>query len=325
MLLQPRTISLGPPPWSGEELERAVLVNLNAVQSALQNHAGRGVAERLTSVTSALRLFNKTGITILGQIERFHHEAHHNNLFRRNRRDDRQRFEEELQEQLYVFAACSMTLVDQARSLTDKFHVPGYRERVTSTFSDSPRHRFIQELRVDMIHVTLHEPSWQLTSGADDNRKTRFLIHPEQLRRAGEYHALAKQFVANNPGGIDVASLVLVYSEEVNALHTWLRGAVEAAASEILADLRRCRRIVAAVGSRTWWRLILSQVVIQGGRDPYAYLDQYLSPEEMWQVQSLPHRSKLQVDRIVELVDDESACNAELRELVYKAFGVRGT
>lgn len=322
MLNQPPPIELGPPPWSDEDLERAVFINYSAVQQALQQHPARGIAERLDSLSSVLRLFNKTGEEILRQIERFHHEAHKNNLLRRNRRHDRQRLEEELQEQLYVFAACSMTLVDQARALTDKVHVPGYRERITSSFSESPRHRFVQELRVDMVHVTLHEPSWQLTSGRDEDRTTRFLIHPDQLRRADEYHAAARQFVADNPRGIDVALLVSRYSEEANALHSWLRGAVESTANDILSDLRRSRRIVGVAGSRTWWRLILSQVVIQGKLDPYAYLDQCLTPDEIQQVLSLPHRSKVQVDRIVYLVDEEGACDVELRELVYRAFGV---
>lgn len=322
MLFQPHPINLGPPPWSEEELERAALLNHSAVQISLKGHPGREVHERLESLASVLRFFNKTVASILSAIDRFHYEAHENNLFRRNRRHDREQLEEELQEQLYVFAACSMTLVDQSRSLTDKISVPNYRERITSSFSDSPRHRFVQELRIDMIHVTLHEPNWQLTSGTSEERTTRFLLHPGQLKRVGEYHAMAKQYVSNHPKGIDVGLLVLQYSEEVNSLHVLLRDGVESTAHDILADYRRCQRTVRAAASRPLWRLILSQVVIQAKRDPYAYLDQYLTADEIREVLSLPHRSQLQVDRIVELVDDEGFCDAELRELVYRAFNV---
>lgn len=322
MLFQPSPIDFGPPPWTEEKLERALFVNQSAVQLSLKELPRRDIHERLESLTSVLRLFNKTVASILSAIDRFHYEAHENNLFRRNRRHDREQLEEELQEQLYVFAACSMTLVDQSRALTDKIHVPGYRERITSGFADSPRHRFVQELRVDMIHVTLHEPNWQLTSGRSEERTTRFLLHQNQLQRVDKYSAMAKQYVSDHPKGIDVGLLVSQYRDEVNSLHAWLRNEVESVAQDMLTDYRRCQRIVRAAGSRSWWRLILSQVVIQANRDPYAYLDQYLTPDEMREVLSLPHRSKLQVDRIVELVDDEGACDAELRDLVYRAFKV---
>jgi hypothetical protein len=322
MLYQPPQVTLGLPPWSEEDLERAALINYGATQKSLKQHPARDISERLVSLASVLRLFNKTGEAILQLIEQFHHEAHNNNLFRRNRRQDRQRLEDELQEQLYVFAASSMTLVDQSRALTSKIHVQGYRERITSDFSDNPQHRFVQELRVDMIHIQLHVPGWQLTSGREEDRTTRFLIHQSQLRRVDEYHAKARKFVADNPAGINVALLVSTYSEKVNDFHVWLSGAVESVAFDNLIDLRRCQRIVDAVGSRMFWQFILSQFFIQGKKDPYAYLDQYLTLVEMQQVQSLPHRSRLQIDRIIELIDDKGACNVELRELVYRAFNV---
>lgn len=324
MLYQPPQVKLGIPPWSDEDLVRAAMINYGTTQQALQQHPARDISERLASLVSLLRLFNKAGGAILQLIEKFHHEAHNNNLFRRNRRHERQRLEDELQEQLYVFAASSMSLVDLTRALSSKIYIQGYHERTTSDFSDNPQHRFIQELRVDMIHVQLHEPGWQLTSGREEGRTTRFLIHPSQLRRADEYHAMAKKFIADNPAGINVALLVSQYSDKVNNFHLWLSGAVETVASDKLNDLRRSCKIVEAVGSRMLWQLMFSQFVIQGKRDPYAYLDQYLTLEEMQQVQFLPHRSKQQVDRIIELIDDNGACNTELRELIYKAFNVVG-
>jgi hypothetical protein len=323
MLFQPPPINLGPPPWSEEELKRAVFLNFSAVELTLQNHPGREVIERLESLSSVLRLFNKSAVSILHSIDRFHYEAHKNNLFRRNRRHVREQLEEELQEQLYVFAACSMTLVDQTRTLTDKINVPNYRERITPGFSDNPRHRFVQELRVDMIHITLHEPNWQLTSGGSEEQTTRFLLHPSQLKRVNEYHAMAKQYVSDHPKGIDVGLLVSQYKEEVNSLHEWLRNGVESAAHDILTDYRRSKRIVRAISSKSFWQLILSQMVIQSNRDPYTYLDRFLTPDEMGEVLSLPHQSKIQVDRIVELIDDYGACDIELLELVYRAFNVK--
>lgn len=320
MFPPPPSVDLGLPPWTDDALERAVFLDSGAVQRALASHPGREIHDRLESLASVLRLFQKTAEELLVTIGRFHTEAHENYLLHRSRRNDLQHIEEEIQENLYVFAAYAMTLVDQSRTLSEKVHVPGYCDRVTTGFSESPRHRFIQELRVDMIHVTLHEPSWQVTWGRDKERTTSFLLQASQLTRLEAYHSLAKKYVDEHPNGIDVGRMVSEYTAEVCELHTWFREAVEAEAQPILLDFRRSQRTVRAVSSRCWWRLILLQVVIQGKRDPYAYLDQYLTPEELREVLSLPHRSKAQVDRIVELVDGDGACNDELREIVYRAF-----
>ena len=54
------------------------------------------------------------------------------------------------------------------------------------------------------------------------------------------------------------------------------------------------------------------------------YLDRYLTEGELAQVMALPPRSVQQVDRVIDIVDEYGACDSELRELVYRAFGVSG-
>lgn len=53
-----------------------------------------------------------------------------------------------------------------------------------------------------------------------------------------------------------------------------------------------------------------------------AYLDQYLTEDELREGLRMPPRSKAEVDCIVELIDEHGACDAELRNLVYEAFSV---
>lgn len=89
-----------------------------------------------------------------------------------------------------------------------------------------------------------------------------------------------------------------------------------------MADYRRCSKRIKGVSSRTWWNVIFQQMVLPAKRDPYQYLDQYLTVEELSEIERLPHKSKAQVDRIIELVDEYDACDTELRQVVYKAFGV---
>lgn len=172
-----------------------------------------------------------------------------------------------------------------------------------------------------MIHLTLHRPGWQITSSREEGSVSRFMLWPSQLSRANDYNVEARQFLLTHPDGIDLGKLVSEYSQEVHAFHKWLEGAVDAQAGQLIADYRRCARKVRSVGARAWWNIILQQVVIAGKKDPYAYLDQYLTAEELADVFALPMRSRQQIDRIIEIVDDNCACDDALRKIVYQAFG----
>jgi hypothetical protein len=72
--------------------------------------------------------------------------------------------------------------------------------------------------------------------------------------------------------------------------------------------------------SRSEWNAFFRQVVLQSKLDPYQYLDQFLTSEELNEVNQLPFKSKLQVDRIISLMDEYDACDNELRAVVYEAF-----
>jgi hypothetical protein len=321
---EPLPVLMGPPPWSTEDIEYVTFRNLKHVQARLRDHPGRPIKEQLDSIRSVLRLFNKSANVFLANIERFHVEAHTNNLFGRTRRDERRALEEELQEGLYVFTSCAMTLADQTRTLSRLANIPGYTDRKDAAFANNPLHRFIQELRVDVVHVTFHDLSWRLVAGDPNDRSTTFLLHSSQLNRAKDYKPLAKQYVSHNPKGVDLGLLVRNYRDQVNEFHEWLRTALDASIGERIQDYERSARIMRAIGSRTWWSLIMSQVVIQRKLDPFDYLDQYLTAADLAEILALPHRSKQQVDRVIKLVDEYGACNDELRVMVYQAFGVVG-
>lgn len=312
---------LGPLPWGNEQLEAKVWSDGPTVQEWVKEHPGFEFEERLESLQAMLRIFESSGSRFQEQLKRFHMETAEGGLLRRNRRHDLAALKEQVQELLYLFTSSAMTLVDQSRALSKKVALPGYEERKNKDFVGDPQHRFIQELRVDLVHVALHQPSWQITSGRDEERESKFMIHAKGLRRAPSYNKHAKSFLIQNPKGIDLGHLVESYTQKVLSFHAWFRDQVESVVGDQMDDYRRCCRCVRAVSSRCWWNILLKQVVIAGARDPYDYLGEYLTDEEMREVCSMPSRSRAQIDRIVELVDEEGACNEELRKVVYEAFG----
>ena len=317
-----KPFSLGPLPWSDDVLVRAVYEDFRKAEAFVKEHPGYDINERLDSLRAVLRIFNKAALGFASGLEQFFEQSRGGHLFRRNRRADLEAFEEQFRELLYVFSAAAMTLVDQSRTFSKNVPIDGYEGRVSGAFRSNPRHAFVQELRVDLIHVTLHQPGWQLTSGRNEQPTAKFMLWPSQLIRVGNYRALAKQFVRENPNGIDLGLLVSEYAGQVQEFHAWLHAQVEASVGDQVRDYQRCHRRIKAVSARFMWNLILKQVLIGGNRDPYKFLDQYLTADELADVESLPSRSAPQVDRIIALVDELGACDDELRATAYRAFGV---
>jgi hypothetical protein len=314
--------ALGPLPWSDETLDAAVWKGFEEAMRSLDEHPGRDLADRSTSLLAVLRILQKAATSLHELLAQFHREAHGGRLFQRNRASDLAGYEERFQELLYLFASSAMTLADQSRALNGKVELPGYGSKVAS-FAESPRHRFVQELRNDLIHVTLHKPGWQLTSSRNQELTSKFMLWPHQLTRSNEYHSRAREYLLNHPKGIDLGVLVHEYTRDVTELQSWLQDALEKEAGSVIADYKRCVKRIRAVSARCWWNVLFQQLVLPAKRDPYEYLDRYLTPDELDEINSLPFKSKLQVDRIIQLVDEYGACDEALRALVYKAFQVR--
>jgi hypothetical protein len=313
--------SLGPLPWSNETLERAYFRGFAEAYEAIRQHPGYELHRRVQSLQSALRLFCKWCSHFLDELEKFHIEAHEGKTLEKRHALDLKGFEDSFQEALYIVASTAMTLVDQSRGIKNHLDQTEYQSRA-ELFANDPAHRLIQELRNDVIHVSLHKPNWRRSYKEDGNSSTEMILLPHQLSRSSEWHQLARKYLQAQPDGIAIGQLIKEYQVKVNAFHEWLHTALQASVGNTIADYLRCERHLKTIGSRSMWRLMLLQVVIPQKRDPYSYLDRYLTPEELAEVSRLPSRSKTQVDRIIELVDEYGACDEELRGLVYQAFQV---
>ncbi|SHL17044.1 hypothetical protein SAMN05216428_101321 [Nitrosospira sp. Nsp11] len=214
-----------------------------------------------------------------------------------------------------------MTLVDQSRALSKKITISGYSARISADFEKNGSHKFIQELRNDVVHITLHKPNWHISTEKDGTRITKFLLYPHQLARAEKYNLYAKNYLQKNPNGINLGALFAEYQTLVNGFQEWLQKAISSVVGTEISDYLRCRLYVNRLGARPAWNLILCQVVA-GAKNPYNYLDQFLTEKEMVEVLALPHQSAAQVDLIIRIIDEYGACDDELRSLVYKAFNI---
>lgn len=315
-----KTYTLGPLPWSEETLRKAYFKSFTEARTAIKEHPGFIAHCDLDVLQLSLGIFCDSVTELLHAIDSFHNDANSPAFWRRPARQQFRRRELAVQKGVFAAATSALALVDHSRVVSRKVPIPGYQERVGQLFANSEEHQFIQSLRVNISHVRMIEADWQrVHSGAGEH--THFLLRQETLLTCNEWDDLARAFIDRHPDGIDVEVLFKGYRDRVDNFHKWFHCEVARLSEPALSEYRECERTLNRFGARSLWKIILEQV--RAGRiDPYQYLDRYLTKTELQGVLALPMRSREQVDRIIELIDEHGACDEELRQKIYTAFDV---
>ena len=111
------------------------------------------------------------------------------------------------------------------------------------------------------------------------------------------------------------------YAERVNTFYAWVERAYDAHLPSEVSDYRRVWQAHRTAHARAWWNIALKQLV-NPDTDPFAHLDKFLPLADVAEILALPRNSRDQADRAIALIDEEGACDSELRVLVYKLFRV---
>jgi hypothetical protein len=308
-------------PWTREQIISSTFQDLVRTQQTIDSLPGGKIFSKLDSLYLSLRVFLDATYDLLSSINLFKSESERSDFWNRPRRMDFERLEVRIQRGVFSATMAAMALVDHTRKFSNDFPVEHYQERVNENFAENPLHKFIQCLRNFTTHVRIAKSNW-VTIRDKEGRSVFFLFSTTDLNKWDGWDALSRTYIESNPEGINVEQLFQDYSKKVKSFHDWFRSRVWERNSEILREYLACKKTYNAVNAGSMWRLLLKQAFPRKKIDPYMYLDNYLSHNEIEEILSLPFQSKSQVDRIIELVDEYGCCDEELRNAAYTLFGV---
>jgi len=314
---------LGPLPWNTEVLRKAYFRSSFNIRKAIQTHPGYRAHADLLNLRLSLDIFKDSVADIFKSVETFNIESQANKFWTRPMR---QQFNVRLlavRRGVFTVATTAMALVDHSRVVNLKIKISSYQKQVDKYFLTNEEHQFIQGLRQCISHCRVVEADWE-QSWTETERHTRFLLHSEKLLAYSNWRPLAKVYIDKYSKGIDLEVLAKKYQACVEEFHSWFHTEIQQMAEPELSEYREYERKINSFASKAEWNMLFKQIVIARGMDPYLYLDRYLNDSEITDVFSLPMRSQKQVDKIIEIVDAYNACDDELRNIVYSAFGVRG-
>lgn len=319
--MEMREYTLGPLPWSEDLLRKAYFRNFISTRKAIQEHPGFFAHQVLSELKISLEMFSDCVNDLLNSVEQFRSQSCNPEFWRRPAKFLLQQRERAVRKGLFTAAISAMALVDHSRRITEcKIHVPGYEEKKNEMFREDEKHNFIQGLRDFVAHRHIVQPNWIIQYSAK-GRRTNFILSQEILLSWKKWNKHDRQFIERHPKGIDVEELFLSYRHKVEHFHNWFHEKIEQITYHELSEYRKYDYMLKQFATKSLWNIILNQVV-KGRLDPYTYLDRYLTKQELDEVFTLPKRSQKQVDRIIEILDEYGACDDELRESIYSAFGV---
>lgn len=319
----PKPVLLGPPPWTEEQLRKAYFINFTDTQKAIRCHPGYPYHRELESLELSIAVFNDSIEDLRRSIDLFRSQRSERAWNERKSKDLLKQSVVAVRRGVFCSASAAMALVDHSRSANKRLRVPGYQDQVKQRFVENEKHIFIQDLRNCIMHVRMLPTDWQIRKTVgQEHWETRFFLRKEVLLDGWtEWKALSRDFIHKAEHGIDVERLFLEYNVNVRDFHDWYAKSIETLGSNSLREYREYERMLKAFGSRTWWNLLIDHA-LKAGIDPYERLTGYLDKEQMGQISSVPHRTKEQVNKIIELVDEYRSCDEELRQKIYRLFNV---
>jgi hypothetical protein len=300
------------------EIHNAILrLFITDAIEVLRAHPGFELEEKIRSVRTTYELFKQASSDLMCALDVFDEFSQRAEFNHRSRKDKVAAIESRIRKEIFAFSALAHSLQDHCRRLRSDWEPPGTAEQIAGCFGNDGLHDFICGLRTALHHRSMVEADWLIT-GSGANATSHYVYKRPELQAVDNaWNKSARLYLDALPREIDVRDVAQRYVPCVRAFYDWLLTASEAAPPPAVADYRRCWNAHRQHSVRSVWRFLLMEFLKQD-IDPYSYLERYLTPGEIGEAMRFPKRSPEQVDFIIAAVDERSACDDELRSLIYR-------
>jgi hypothetical protein len=294
----------------------------------LRDHPGFVLSERLSSYRTSLQVFETSVEDLLRSIQMFEERASDGRIFDRAHQVELERLEGAVQKELFAAASAAHALKDHSSyRVQASLNITGYAERLLECFGKDGLHDFVIGLRDIIHHIHMLKAGWHTTDDfVSGERGATFKVDRSELmlvcqREGREMNARGRQYLEAAPEWIDLRSLFVEYRRRAREFHAWISQTIEALPLLAVHDYEFCVKESRKGVARMWWKAMLGNWLRwPSPPNPYNHLDRYLTSEQLIEVYALPMKSEAQVDRVIELMDTDGACDEELRSLAYEFF-----
>jgi hypothetical protein len=317
-------------PLPTEVVAMLAQLNYQDVREVMVDHPGFKALERLESYQTSLSVFECAVPDLIRAIEVFESAIDSDILSGKNQ-DKLHQIERAIQKELFATANAAHSLVDHStRRLQLLVNIPDYNAKLSEFFGNDGLHEFVICLRTILHHLHMIKAGWRIVNQFEKGKKASFTLNRDQVRFIVEKKenpfgaaSLARilTYLSESPKAIDLKQVFEEYQRRASDFHGWYG---EALASDSLIEMRDCERCLREsknFGVCKFWKAMLSNWLNwKEPPNPYDHLPRYLTPEQIAEIYDLPMQSEQQVDKVIEFVDTDRACDADLRRMAYRLF-----
>lgn len=305
-------------PWPKEILERLSQMNIEQAHKVLEQHTGHSLSLIWQSIENLLKIFNANSIDFESSLKTFHKKAQSADFFSRRGRREFKQIHLQINKNMYNLASVAEAVFQVTQRFRGKFNPEEYTDNFDHCYSNNKVYQFIKGLRVALNHQQFAKPHYQIRI-IGETHETEFFLKSSELLSLSCFKAKAKDFISEAGDKIYVRPVFDNHKENIRKFYDWVNGQLKV--DQRFSDYQRCKLVPIKAGQRVSFSIMLQQME-ERKLNPYDYLDQNFTDEELTEIRKLSPRSKVQIDRIIEFYDEYNACTGDMREKVYKLFKV---
>ena len=186
---------------------------------------------------------------------------------------------------------------------------------------------FIRDLRNNLGHGSVTIPTWRISS-REGNSYGSMTYDVQSLLGFGRWSSKSKKCVSKfcDEASLDATLNVSdIVKEHFDLMADFFRQ-IQDFFAENIADYEKDYFNIEdshkKITRRMWAKILIMQVKEEG--NPYSYLHKFFEPREVREILRKPNHSKEQVDYMISLKSVDLDFDEELRDSLYKIFGVPG-
>ena len=187
---------------------------------------------------------------------------------------------------------------------------------------DTDISEFIRKLRNNLLHGRVLVPEWNVSFDGERRATTGLMSYSvEDLVASGKWNEQSLRYMhSSTDEHLHLSAVVRDHFALVTELQSTMDALFARNISESEWDYYQIEDSHKQVLRRQQTKILIGQV--SHGKNPYDQLHQFFDPRAVREILRYPRHSKEQVDFMIALKSVDIDCDDELRQTLYRVFGV---
>lgn len=315
-------------PFPDELIERLVFHAVGQSERFLRIHPGYRIAKKYEAYGQCYQLFTHCFAHLEKALSAYASFIQREDSLYRTSDPVKQGLETDVLKEFFSLSNAAHALQDQStRRMMEVCASCDVSNALVTHFGDDNLHDFIVGIRGLIHHVHLLRPEAQTTIKFEPKSiKTSFYISREDFEWLMQHYpksisAKAKTYLSNCSDKIFIDELYRDYVARASCFHAWFSEHIAHNKPIEVSDFERCALLKKQIVQRVHWRsLIDNWLQWDVPPNPYNHIHRYLDFDEINDIEAMEYGTREQIDRLIEMVDVDGACDAELRKMIYNWF-----